>query len=266
MKVDERGRPPGGWTASSVLRRARTILRQEGLRSLWMRVVGETVYRRMLILHDTFDNVPPMPEVSDSSVEFRPLERHETEAYLRLRPDQSEAEILSRMDAGQVCFAAVDEGRVIQASWLAPAGAAWIEYLDWEVPLSNEEAYAYDWFAAPSARGRTLFREQIGAIFSFFSEPENRRRWFPHAPPSPGAGDGFIAAFHIENRIWALFVRMGWRPTEIVGYVGAGRLRWRFRRRVKDAERLQRKAHRRASRRRRRRQRLRARGLRPEAP
>ena len=226
------------------------MLREEGLRELWMRVVGETFYRRMLLLHDTIENAPAMPGVSNEAVEFRPLEAHEMEGYFRLRPDQTEAEIRSRLDEGQVCFAAIEDGRVLQASWLALAGAAWNEYLDSQVPLGPDEAYAYDWYAAPTDRGRTLFRDQISATFSYFFDPENRRRWFPQLPAAPDAGYGFVAAFHIENGVWALFVRMGWRPKEIIGYVGFGRLKWRFRRRVKDIERLQQTADKHAARRR----------------
>lgn len=35
------------WTWQQILQRASEILRQEGLKSLWFKVFGETVYRRM---------------------------------------------------------------------------------------------------------------------------------------------------------------------------------------------------------------------------
>jgi hypothetical protein len=211
-------------------------------------VVGETFYRRMLILHDTIDKAPAAPSVSNEGVEFRPLEDHEMDGYLRLRPDQTEAEIRSRLEEGQVCFAAVEDGRVVQASWLALAGAAWNEYLDSQVPLGRDEAYTYDWYAAPTDRGRMLFKDQINAIYSYFTDPEERRRWFPQF--SPDGRYGFVAAFHIENGAWATLVRMGWPPREIIGYVGFGRLKWRFRRRVKDIGRLEQIAEKHAARRR----------------
>jgi hypothetical protein len=45
-----RGPPPGGWTWRSATRRARAVLREEGWWGLWMRVLGELFYRRMLVL------------------------------------------------------------------------------------------------------------------------------------------------------------------------------------------------------------------------
>jgi hypothetical protein len=234
------------------------VLREEGLHDLWMRVLSDTVYRRMLLLHDTVENAPPMPEADNDEFEFRPLELDEIDQYLRLRPDQSEAEIRSRMMEGQVCFAAIEDGqRVIQACWLAPPGTARIEFLDLQVPLARGEAYAYDWFATPTKRGGNLFREQISATFAFFNDMDNRRRWFPLTTTAPKGEAGFIASFHIEHGVWALFVRMGWRPKEIIGYVGPGRFRLRFRRRVRNPERLLRAAEKRTERRRRRQQRSR---------
>jgi cytochrome P450 len=253
--VRSRGRLPGGWTSRSAFHRARAVLRDEGVRSLWFRALSVTVYRRMLLLNDPVDNAPSMPEAGGGPVEFRALELDEIDEYLRLRPDHSEAETRSRMTEGQLCFAALEDGRVVQALWLAPPGTARIEFLDLEVPLARGETYAYDLFAAPHKRGANLFREHIAAIFSFFDDMENRRRWFPLTLDAPKVAPSWVASFHVEDGVWAWFVRMGWCPREIIGYVGAGRFRWRFRRRVRNPERLLRSAEKRTERRRRRLQR-----------
>src|SRR5262249_48934300 len=110
----------------------------------------------------------------------------------------------------------------------------------------------YDWFATPPKRGGNLFREQIAATFAFFNDMDNRRRWFPLTTTAPRGEAGFIASFHIEHGVWALFVRMGWRPKEVIGYVGAGRFRLRFQRRVRNPERLVRRAEKRSEKRQRR--------------
>src|SRR5262249_30063850 len=55
-RVEENGKPgwlPGGWTARRAFGRARAVLREEGVRDLWFRALSDTVYRRMLLLHDT---------------------------------------------------------------------------------------------------------------------------------------------------------------------------------------------------------------------
>jgi hypothetical protein len=108
---------------------------------------------------------------------------------------------------------------------------------------------------APSKRGGTLFGELMSATYWFFNDSDNRRRWFPRTTTAPLGRPGFVAAFHIEDGVWAPLTRMGWVPREIIGYVGVGRLRWRFRRRVRDRERLLRSAEKRSERRRRQRQR-----------
>jgi hypothetical protein len=38
------------WTAVRVWHRAKQVLREEGLKSLWFKILGETVYRRLLLL------------------------------------------------------------------------------------------------------------------------------------------------------------------------------------------------------------------------
>jgi hypothetical protein len=244
------GSPPGGWTPRSLARRVRAVLREEGMRSLWMRALSESIYRRMLVLEGTLADPPPWLEPPEG-VEFAPLQPGEIDEYLRLRPDQRRGELEARLASGHVCFAARDRGRLVQTCWFAP-DAAWIEYLDWELPLAPGEAYVYDFYALPSARGRHLFRAQVSAMYAFFSDHDQRLRWFPDHAALPDARYGFVAAFHIENRVWSLFTRAGLRPREITGYIGLGALRRSFRRPAPSEKRLRRVARRRGLRQRRR--------------
>jgi hypothetical protein len=246
-----RGPPPGGWTWRSATRRARAVLREEGWWGLWMRVLGELFYRRMLVLEGTVADPPPRFP-TDEELEFAPLDPADLDDYLSFRPDQAKAEIERRLAREQVCFAARERGRIVQACWFVPPPGAWIDYLGWELPLGPHEAYIYDMWATPTARGRYLFRAQMSEMFAYFSDHGQRVRWFPDHAGSPDAPYGFVAAFHVENRIWALFARSGLRPREIVGFVGVGPLRWRFRRPAPNEEQLRRAARRTAKRRRRR--------------
>jgi hypothetical protein len=239
------GPPPGGWTPRAAARRARAVLQEESLRSLGMRVLGETVYRRMLVMEGLVTE-PPRRVEAKKDVDFAPLEPVEIEDYLSLRPDQSRSEIESRFAAGHFCFATRERDRLVQSCWFAPRHAR-VEYLDWELPLPPGFAYVYDFYAAASARGGHLFRAQVSEMYSFFSDRENVGRWFANPDVH-----GFFAAFHLENRIWLLFARAGLRPREVVGYVGVGRLRYRFRRPAPSEARLRRAARRNAARQRRR--------------
>jgi hypothetical protein len=209
-----------------------------------MRIVGEVFYRRMLILGGKGAE-PVAGFAKDEGLEFAPLKRGELDLdeYLRFRPDQSREEIEERLANHHLCFAARENGRMVQACWIAPDGA-WIDYLDWELPLAPEEIYIYDMWAGPSDRGRYLFRAQMSAMYDYFAAYENKVRAFPHHVGPPHLPYGFVCAFHVENRIWTLFARAGMRPREIVGYVGVGPLRWRFRRPAPPEEELRRKSRR----------------------
>src|SRR3954466_2294278 len=80
------------WTWQEIQRRAAEVLRQEGLRSLWFKLLGETVYRRAVLMERLFAQpVTVLP--SRVPVMIGPLEETEVQDYLDLRPDADPADI-----------------------------------------------------------------------------------------------------------------------------------------------------------------------------
>src|SRR5262245_32142144 len=124
-----------------VLRGERTtagvIRRVKKAQGLWFRILAKIGYRRLILvarpLHDTVADVHPRVPVTIGL-----LQSSEVAEYLELRSDTAASEAQSRLDAGQLCFVARHEGRIVSARWVA-AGRTWIDYLSCEMPLSAGE-------------------------------------------------------------------------------------------------------------------------------
>lgn len=136
-------RPP-----TAILRRAWTILRTEGWIALWFRVLGETVYRRVLLVEL---DLPPRPD-PPKGIEARWLRAEEASAYAAFHPALSAAEVRRRLAAGERCLVLESEGRMVHGRWCATA-RAWIEYLQVFLPLPPGAAYVYQSFTPPAERG-----------------------------------------------------------------------------------------------------------------
>ena len=217
------------WTPSSAWRRAREVLRQEGSRSLAMRLLGEVGYRRMIVLECSLADRPPAVEAPEGVV-FEPLGPADVDEYVRFRPECDPGDIEARLARDDKCVVARRAGSIVQACWAAES-PVWIDYLHRHFELADDQTMLYDFYAAPEARGRNLYRAQISAMFSHWAGHRRQR---------------ILAAFHPENRVWAFIERVGLRPAGVIGYVGVGRLRYQFSRWDPDAaERLRVRARRR---------------------
>jgi SAM-dependent methyltransferase/ribosomal protein S18 acetylase RimI-like enzyme len=145
------------WTWRRALRRAAQVLRDEGALSLWYKVLGETVYRRLVLFERRLDG-PAVDVMPSLPVVFGLLKETEVDEYVSLRSDSEPAEVrrrLFRKGGEQKCFTVRYEGRLVHVCWVA-TGRAWIEYLDREVVLAPDEAYLYDGFTAPGFRGHNI--------------------------------------------------------------------------------------------------------------
>jgi hypothetical protein len=199
------------WTPGSAWRRAREVLRREGSRSLALRLAGEVGYRRMLVMECSLAVQPARVDPAEG-VEFGPLRAADIAEYLRLRPDSDAAEIEARLARDDECVVARRDGHIVQACWAAQS-PVWIDYLHRHFELADDQTMLYDFYALPEVRGRNLFRAHISAMFSHWAGHRRQR---------------ILAAFHPENRAWALVERVGLRPVGVIGYVGAGPLRHQF--------------------------------------
>ena len=155
------------------LGRARDVLRQEGVRVLSIKILGETLYRRLLIMELPLDR-----ELSTIGARLpltiQALAESDLDAYLKFRPDTSRAEIERRIGAGCHCFVAMHESVIVHAGW-ATAGEAWIDYLGCEMPLMPGDVYQFDSFTAPEFRGRGAARARIETMAGLFRGKGYRR-------------------------------------------------------------------------------------------
>ncbi len=216
-------------------RRALEVLRTEGARCLWLRILGQTVYRRLLLLELWVHQAPPWVP-AEAAIEFGLVDDGDLAEYLDLRPDADADAIRRRLESGHVCFAARRRGTLVQTAWLA-LEHAWIDYLGMELPLGPNEAYAYDLYTHPAERGRRLYRAQVSEMFRFFSSDGQLGRCFPGKGERRGHWRLLVAS-HPEDRRWLLLTRLGARPVAVVGRVGLGRWRYCFRRRSPPIESL----------------------------
>lgn len=74
-------------TWGRIRRRARDVLREQGVRSLWFKVLGKTVYRRTVVFERTLDTLP-VASLPPDAIDIGQLAHTEIDAYLRLRPDE----------------------------------------------------------------------------------------------------------------------------------------------------------------------------------
>jgi Acetyltransferase (GNAT) family len=184
------------------------VARREGLRSLWFKVLGETVYRRLLLLEASTDGLPPAD--AEGTFEFSFLSSDELGEGVA---GTTRAESALRLQRGDRCFCTRRDGRLVAASWIAFDEAS-VEYLDCRLLLSPGVAYLYDVYTAPDARG--------GGIFG--------ASWFALAGALRDEGvHTILSALLPENRsARRAFAKLPYRVVGTFGYVQLGSWRRRF--------------------------------------
>ncbi|MCD6486497.1 MAG: hypothetical protein J7K35_04115 [Syntrophobacterales bacterium] len=106
------------WTVKSALLRTVEVLREEGLKSLWFKLLGETVYRRVVVVERILDE-PIYPMTSRTPVTIKLMERSDVGEYCEFRPDADRLDIQQRLDSGHWCFAARHQGHIVHTCWAA---------------------------------------------------------------------------------------------------------------------------------------------------
>jgi len=130
--------------------RAYEILREHGVWVLWIKLLGEIGYRRVVLLERALDDRTPVP-TSRLPVTVSLLRLEEVEEYAAFYPGADPREVCQRLKAGQRCFAVRHSGRLVSSGWVA-TGRVWIEYLRRHWDLAADEAYIYEAFTAPPYR------------------------------------------------------------------------------------------------------------------
>lgn len=195
----------GAW-----LTRAVEVLRVEGIRSFWLRVLGQTVYRRVIVMEFSFDG-PTTSVVARIPVVVDLLER--ADEYDGFRPDSDPAETRRRIEAGHRCFVARYEGRIVHACWSA-TGRVWIDYLGHDLVLAPDAVYNYDSFTIPTFRGHDISGFRVTEATRSLRAAGYRRLVAVVVPEN-------LAAFRPLEKA-------GYRRVGVMGYVGIGRWRHRF--------------------------------------
>jgi len=194
---------------SGILRRAIEILKHEGLLTLWYRILGETVYRRVLVMERSLDEPVPVVE-SRCAVEMHWLRAEESAACAHFCGVLSEAEVTRRLLEGHRCLVAEASGQIVHARWVATS-RAWVEYLKLDFPLAPGQAYMYQAYTAPEIQGRYLASAAMATVLRRLQEEGFRRafcclqpdRVIAYAPPFK---NGFLPV------AWLGWVRLGpWR-------------------------------------------------------
>jgi len=193
--------------------RARDVLRQEGARSLWFKILGELVYRRAVMCARPLDvraaRAPELPP----GVEFGELEVAELDAYLTLCHDADRVAIRVRLGEGQRCFVARRDGELLHVTWTA-TGHARIDYLDRELRLAAGDVYVFGSFSAPELRRSGVSSAVVEAIATRLHAEGQRRMLCIVVPENRAA----VAAIPSWNQV----------PVGTLRTIRLGSRRWHF--------------------------------------
>ena len=169
---------------ASICARAGVVLREEGLRSFWFKVLGETVYRRMVVMEllVPLERRPTGPPVAGAVL--RLVRQDDLDAYADLRGGHAEAR--KALALGERCLGTWLDGRLLTTHWFADRVAR-IEPLDRTIPLEHGEAYVHGVFVAAHARRGGLGRYATVAVAAAL-EDEGFRRMVAVFDPENVAG------------------------------------------------------------------------------
>ena len=194
-----------------IVRRAFEILRNEGPLTLLFRVLGETVYRRMLVMETDLTR-----HVFEPDARCRWLRVDEAVAYARSHDALTETEVRRRYGEGQRCWAlTLPDGSLAYSVW-ASVGRAWVEYLAVNLPLRATEAYVYQAFTTPAHRGNRFATIGVRALKHALTAEGVLSTC---SCLQPDRAIGYPPAF-----------RSGLHPCAYIGWIRLGPWRWTFRR------------------------------------
>jgi len=140
---------------------SRDIVRPEGAKSIFFRLLGKLIYRRVLALECNFER--QFTDISPkASVDIRKLGAEDTSAFVDFRSGPDRSVFLARLEQGHACYAATYDDRIASVSWIA-LNSATLWLLNANFRLERDELYVYDSYTHPDFRGQRL----QGQIFEF---------------------------------------------------------------------------------------------------
>jgi len=201
------------YPTGNVVRRALLTLRGEGVRSFWFKLLGQLGYRRLLVLDQPLDRA--VPQFSPTlPVAIAQLTGDELDDYLAFRPDTRRADALARLAAGQICFVARRDGRIVAADWIATQPIR-LSYLDCVLDMAPGDVCIYDKFILPSCRGH--------GISNALRTHHLRQLW------RDGHRRVVVAVLPENASSLRDILKGGYRPCGIIGRIKVGRWQRQFR-------------------------------------
>ncbi len=207
--VDRRSVYPTG----NAVRRALLTLRGEGVRSFWFKLLAQMGYRRLMLLDQPL--VEAVPQFSPTlPVEIAQLTRGELDDYLAFRPETGRADAIGRLEAGQICFVARLDRRIVAADWITTQLIRF-PYLDCELDMAAGDVCIYDKFILPAYRGHGI---------------SNALRTH-HLRQLQRAGHRRVVVAVLPENASSLrdILKGGYRPCGIIGRIKVGRWQRHFR-------------------------------------
>jgi ribosomal protein S18 acetylase RimI-like enzyme len=186
------------------------VARSEGPANFWFKLCSALGYRRLILFERKV--TPPGGELSlPPGAWLQLLEEAQISDYLRFRPEVRAADIRRRFRAGHLCFVVGSTEHILSATWVALRRAD-IDYLQWELPLGNNEAYVYDAYTLKDWRGSGL----SSTLSAFISEQLQRR----------GITRSWRAVMPENSAAMAMQSKLGSRPVWRITSLRLGPWRW----------------------------------------
>jgi hypothetical protein len=199
-------------TVKSAFLRVIEILKKEGLKSLWFKVLSETFYRRVVLIERILDE-PIHPITSRIAVTINLLEQSNVDEYCEFHPDTTKSDIQNRLDSGHWCFIACYQGCIVHTCWAA-SRVLWFDYLNREIQLTPDEVFVYNSYTDPSFRGLNISGVRILEMVRYFQKAGYRR---------------MMGAVVPENKLaFRPGQKSGYRPIGTLGFVRIGPIKRDF--------------------------------------
>jgi GNAT superfamily N-acetyltransferase len=198
------------WTPVAIARRSAGVVREEGMKSLWFRILAETIYRRLVFFVCRQDCMPPDPPTS-ADLTLSTIADPDCGVYERFRGGAIDCRRL--LQSGKHCWVLRSDTVIVSSCWAATDFAE-IPYLDLRIRLAPGQVYLFDTYTAPAYRGRSHASLLVAGLTQSCLQQGART---------------VISAVLPENRGgMALFGHLGFQPVGLVGYLGIGQWKHEF--------------------------------------
>lgn len=182
------------------------------LRTLWFHGLAYLGYRRVAV-REFLLNEPSPVVATKTPLTITLLDETQVNEYNAFRRPRDPNSAHKRLAAGDKCFIARRDAKIVGACWSA-TGRAWSAYLARWIALAPDEAYAYDSFTAPEWRGQGIFPALTREMHEFYRASGIRR----------------IIRFTVPENRASMSSAIGYRTVGMMGWVRVGPFRRDFHR------------------------------------